>query len=283
MVKYLDNLSHPHLLREVWEYAEKGLFNISTLNVVPQGVNPPKELTAQLKAIKKRMRHKAFKRLYNMAVVGSLPLQECPICFDVMPNPYEELVITNSCGHIFCKDCFSTIPLEADEKSVSCPNCRENIQCKNMISASVFDLNAESDPLQAIQSNSISPDDFEMILNTLHPDGKYLSWISSAKINKMIEILLESGKKETNVKTVIFSQFTTLLSQAARALEIHDFRAVTYTGAMHNDAREDVLNTFRENSKIDVILVSLKAGGVGLNLTCASQVIMLDLWCKHNI
>jgi SNF2 family DNA or RNA helicase len=152
-----------------------------------------------------------------------------------------------------------------------------------MIAASVFDLNAESDPMQVIKNDSISPDDFEMILNTLHPDGKYLSWISSAKINKMIEILLETREQEKHVKTVIFSQFTTLLAQAARALEIHEFRAVTYTGAMQNDAREDVLNTFRENSKIDVILVSLKAGGVGLNLTCASQVIMLDLWCKDKI
>jgi hypothetical protein len=97
------NYSHPHLLREVWEYAEKGLFNISALNVVPQNVKPPKELTVQLKAIKKKMKHKAFKRLYDMAVDGSFPLHECPICFDCMPNPYEELVITPSCGHVFCK------------------------------------------------------------------------------------------------------------------------------------------------------------------------------------
>ena len=53
---------------------------------------------------------------------------------------------------------------------------------------------------------------------------------------------------------------------------------VRLDGSLSRDARERVLKGFRAAGGAKVLLASLKACGVGLNLTCASVVIMLDLW-----
>ena len=47
---------------------------------------------------------------------------------------------------------------------------------------------------------------------------------------------------------------------------------------MSQRAREKAIENFRKDPKVNVMVMSLKAGGLGLNLTCASLVILMDLW-----
>lgn len=51
-----------------------------------------------------------------------------------------------------------------------------------------------------------------------------------------------------------------------------------YYGSMPNKVREASLNALKTDSRCQVLLCSLKAGALGLNLTAASRVIMLDVW-----
>ncbi|CAN0230678.1 unnamed protein product [Hapterophycus canaliculatus] len=55
-----------------------------------------------------------------------------------------------------------------------------------------------------------------------------------------------------------------------------DFRRLD--GTMSQQRRESALKSFAADESVAVMLVSLKAGGVGLNLTSASTVILLDPW-----
>lgn len=56
-----------------------------------------------------------------------------------------------------------------------------------------------------------------------------------------------------------------------------------YHGAMPPDARDSVVQTFQDDGEMKILLASLKAGGVGLNLTMASKVIIVDLWWNESV
>ncbi|KPV74347.1 uncharacterized protein RHOBADRAFT_54186 [Rhodotorula graminis WP1] len=79
-------------------------------------------------------------------------------------------------------------------------------------------------------------------------------------------------------KTIIFSQFTSMFDLLEPFLEKAGHRFVKYTGVMNQRERAVALDAIRNDPRCTVILVSLKCGAVGLNLTVCSRVILLDLW-----
>ncbi|ERS99379.1 hypothetical protein HMPREF1624_04579 [Sporothrix schenckii ATCC 58251] len=95
----------------------------------------------------------------------------------------------------------------------------------------------------------------------------------SAKIRKMLSIL----KKEAGEhKFIVFSQFTSMLSLVSPFLVRAGLGHVRYEGSMRNDAREASLNSLRHDPNVRVLLCSLKCGALGLNLTAATRVIILE-------
>lgn len=104
------------------------------------------------------------------------------------------------------------------------------------------------------------------------------NWLPSAKVTECMKLLREIGA--TGEKTIIFSQWTLLLDllQVAMYHEGYEEDAFRrYDGTMSADARVDAARAFqKEGSRVKTILVSLRAGNAGLNLTTASRVIILD-------
>ncbi|MFW6248307.1 MAG: DEAD/DEAH box helicase [Bacteroidota bacterium] len=86
---------------------------------------------------------------------------------------------------------------------------------------------------------------------------------------------LENLKSEGH-KVLVFSSFVKHLNLIANHLEENHSGYVMLTGATKN--REDIIKKFQENEDINYFLISLKAGGVGLNLTAADYVFILDPW-----
>ncbi|CAM9160862.1 unnamed protein product [Scytosiphon promiscuus] len=103
-------------------------------------------------------------------------------------------------------------------------------------------------------------------------------WIGSTKLARLEFELREMRKKRPGAKAVVFSQWTHMLDLAERSFARGgwDFRRLD--GTMSQQRRESALKSFATDESIAVMLVSLKAGGVGLNLTSASTVILLDPW-----
>ena len=97
--------------------------------------------------------------------------------------------------------------------------------------------------------------------------------IESAKLQHLIGMVTELTSEGRRI--LIFSQFTSMLSIIADTLTTLKFNFVTLTGATRN--REKVVDKF-QNGDADIFLISLKAGGVGLNLTAADTVIHYDPW-----
>ncbi|KAL8988484.1 MAG: hypothetical protein Q9177_002453 [Variospora cf. flavescens] len=102
------------------------------------------------------------------------------------------------------------------------------------------------------------------------------TWETSAKIDKTIELLqgIQDGKE--GEKTIIFSQFTSLLDLLEIPVYDKGWKYTRYDGSMSATARNDAVIEFQEKAECKIMLVSLRAGNSGLNLVAASQVIMLD-------
>ncbi|GAA6028669.1 hypothetical protein JCM8097_007339 [Rhodosporidiobolus ruineniae] len=79
-------------------------------------------------------------------------------------------------------------------------------------------------------------------------------------------------------KTIIFSQFTTMFDILEPFLKEGGYRYARFDGKLNAKQNAQAIDQIRDDPKCTVILVSLKCGAVGLNLTCCSRVILCDLW-----
>ena len=97
--------------------------------------------------------------------------------------------------------------------------------------------------------------------------------VESAKLEQLLEMV--QGMVEEGRKILIFSQFTTMLQLIENHLKTLKIKSVKLTG--QTKKRDEVITAF-QSGDIPVFLISLKAGGVGLNLTAADTVIHYDPW-----
>ncbi|GAA5861119.1 hypothetical protein JCM3774_002196 [Rhodotorula dairenensis] len=78
------------------------------------------------------------------------------------------------------------------------------------------------------------------------------------------------------VKSVVFSQWTTLLDRLGDALTDQHIRYDRLDGAMNREQRNAAMEAFKVDPRCEVLLVSLRAGGVGLNLTAGRRVYLME-------
>jgi SNF2 family DNA or RNA helicase len=98
------------------------------------------------------------------------------------------------------------------------------------------------------------------------------------KPSAKLDLLLQQVEDVTaeGHKVLVFSQFTSFLALVRRRLELRKITHEYLDGRTSNRAAR--VKRFQEDPKCPVFLISLKAGGVGLNLTAADYVILLDPW-----
>jgi DNA repair protein RAD16 len=107
---------------------------------------------------------------------------------------------------------------------------------------------------------------------------KMENWTSSSKIELLVHELHELRSKNMSTKSIIFSQFTTMLQLVEWRLRRAGITTVMLDGSMNPAQRQASINHFMKNFDVECFLVSLKAGGVALNLTEASKVFIVDPW-----
>jgi hypothetical protein len=110
--------------------------------------------------------------------------------------------------------------------------------------------------------------DSPVLLGSEKPPGE-----ESAKIDMLIEQI--EGKSPKH-KILVFSQFVSMLELIKKELVARDIKFSWLTGSTRN--REKVVNEFQNEAEVRVFLISMKAGGTGLNLTEADYVYLVDPW-----
>lgn len=234
---------------------------------------------------------------------------ECSICTDTVNI---DTCIITECKHCFCLSCLTehfefqlkhnktnsgqndqnedsngelgnTFNLQAEE--VFCPMCRNKIN-KNRLFRTVRKNNPNAVNMVNVDSSKalmtqISTSDAEIsreyFVRPFNPNGQ------SSKINALL-IHLEQIKQESpGEHVIVFSQFTSFLDIIGNELEKYtgEFEVLRFDGRLNLEQRQRVLNDFEKKipegeQKICILLLSLKAGGVGLNLTVASRAFLMD-------
>lgn len=174
----------------------------------------------------------------------------CCIC----DEPAED-AIRSRCKHDFCRACVASYVHSTDEPD--CPRCH--------IPLSIDLEQPEIEQDQSLVKKS-------SIINRI----KMENWTSSSKIELLVHELHKLRSDNASHKSIIFSQFTTMLQLVEWRLRRAGITTVMLDGSMTPAQRQASIEHFMNNVDVECFLVSLKAGGVALNLTEASRVFIVD-------
>lgn len=177
----------------------------------------------------------------------------CNICDEPAESP-----IRSRCHHEFCRQCAKDYMRSFDADSiVDCPRCHIPLS----IDFEQPEIEQEED---VVKKNSI--------INRIRMED----WTSSTKIEMLVYDLYKLRSKKQTHKSIVFSQFTSMLQLVEWRLRRAGFNTVMLDGSMTPAQRQNSIDHFMKNVDVEVFLVSLKAGGVALNLTEASRVFIVD-------
>ncbi|EGG03964.1 uncharacterized protein MELLADRAFT_89789 [Melampsora larici-populina 98AG31] len=126
-------------------------------------------------------------------------------------------------------------------------------------------------------------------LGIMVPDGRALTadarpayledWSLSSKLAYLVSQLKKKHRtlhKGLCKKTVIYTQWRCFMEWIKIALDCHGIGSGTLHGDMTTHERTCQLNRFKNDNNIEAFIVSIEAGGVGLNMTCADEVYLMD-------
>ena len=203
-----------------------------------------------------------LKRLKSDLGTAKTGVIVCQLCDDEAEEPIE-----SKCHHKFCRLCIKEYVesfMESDNR-LTCPVCHIGLS---------IDL---SQPALEVDIEAFEK---ESIVSRLNLQGK---WKSSTKIEALVEELYKLRSNVRTLKSIVFSQFTSMLDLVEWRLKRAGFKTVKLQGSMSPTQRDQTIKYFMNNIDVEVFLVSLKAGGVALNLCEASQVFILDPWWNPSV
>ncbi|KAJ8409563.1 hypothetical protein AAFF_G00229640 [Aldrovandia affinis] len=180
-------------------------------------------------------------------VLSSGSDEECAVCLESLRQP----VITY-CAHVYCKPCICEV-IHCEKEHAKCPLCRAQIRIKELVEY----------PGEEAESASTDSKD---------------KWRSSSKVDALMSNLLRLRQEDPSIKSLVVSQFTKFLSVLEVPLREQGISFTRLDGSMSQRCRAKAIQAFQDTARGSptIMLLSLKAGGVGLNLTAASQVFLMD-------
>uniref|UniRef100_A0A0D9V6H1 RING-type domain-containing protein n=1 Tax=Leersia perrieri TaxID=77586 RepID=A0A0D9V6H1_9ORYZ len=225
-------------------------------------------------------------------------LQSCSAICALCNDAPEDAVVT-ICGHVFCNQCILE-QLTGDDSVCPVSNCRLRLNSTSLFSRGTLEC-----ALSRSTYESLSNDSCVDIMQEKQP--RFDSSYASSKVRAALDILLSLPKldfthmsddknkivhpdkingnssseySDTKIteKAIVFSQWTRMLD----LVEVHlKSSHVTYRrldGTMSVAARDRAVKDFNTNPEVSVMIMSLKAASLGLNMVAACHVLLLDLW-----
>jgi SWI/SNF-related matrix-associated actin-dependent regulator 1 of chromatin subfamily A len=99
-------------------------------------------------------------------------------------------------------------------------------------------------------------------------------WMDSGKVAKLLEVL--AANESEGSRTLVFSQFTTVMDILELVFQTAGIDFCRLDGSTPIADRQDLIDAFHEDESIKVFMLSTRAGGMGINLTCANKVVIFD-------
>mmetsp|Transcript_20428 Transcript_20428/g.37974 ORF Transcript_20428/g.37974 Transcript_20428/m.37974 type:complete len:1566 (+) Transcript_20428:272-4969(+) len=208
--------------------------------------------------------------------IGSDVTDTCVVCMD---NVRDCLLLP--CGHLYiCMTCAKSL----DKKE--CPMCRKQVTKMMRVDPNAAPV-LDSETSKIVGNGGMTSAALvgrKSILQRIDLNQFSSSTKVDAVINE-VKKLLEDEREDTDMpnKAIIFSQYNDMLDIVEWRLKTSGIPSVKLVGALAMKERRAVLAQFKTNPAVRVILMSLKAGGEGLNLQEASHVFCLDPWWNPSV
>ncbi|KAI1376930.1 SNF2 family N-terminal domain-containing protein [Hypoxylon crocopeplum] len=183
-----------------------------------------------------------LKILQDALLTATTEGEECPICTDAISI---HTPIITACKHRFGKPCI----VRAFERDTRCPMCRQELTLDSLVE------------LQRVDD----------------ADQKFDGDTRSSK-TEALEKILKARLKDPKSKVVVFSQWTSFLEIIAKLLDEVGYKYCRLEGWMTIARRDQSIDALTNDPDTRIMLASLGASGVGLNLVAADTVILVDSW-----
>ncbi|GJQ08663.1 hypothetical protein GpartN1_g454.t1 [Galdieria partita] len=220
----------------------------------------------------------------------ALGIQSCPVCW----RELETQVVILPCGHRFCAECVSHIvqqrvseQVEVQRKNesdafISCPSCRVSVAVKELcyIERNSEDVSCIRNIDRICMTDGDMEDAETLTLQQLSSfwnfmQGDCLRDAFGTKLSVVAVYLRMIIEQNSDAKCIVFSEWNDVLEIVSRALERLNVMFIR-TEQRRGKNFDTVLQKFRTNSEIRVLLLPVRSGSNGLNLTEATHVLLIE-------
>lgn len=197
----------------------------------------------------------ASSALWKITTCNTDDANKCSICSKELGKTR---VTSSKCPHAFHESCI--VSLFAEDPYIF----RMNVECVACYRRDLESVNCES-------SNAIVP-------TRLSRSSFYDALRFSRTSSKIDAVIHEVSRTPPESKILIFSQFTRMLDLIGFNLSLQGTSFRKFTGSTNEVERSKIVWEFNNSPDLRVLLISLKAGGEGLNLQSADTVFLTDPW-----
>lgn len=193
----------------------------------------------------------------------------CSLCQDDI----EEGKRKAACGHSFHKECLQEYLAQAPPMpsgGVGCPQCFQPLSYGDEEDSADIQEDIVEEPGDVQRSSKGRSSIMQKI--------KTSEFRSSTKIEALLQEIKKMESADSANKALVFSQFTRFLELIEWRLKREGISAATVLGSMPIVARNNIIVSFQTDPSLKVLLISLKAGGEGLNLQAANHIFLMDPW-----
>uniref|UniRef100_M8AYM2 Putative ATP-dependent helicase n=1 Tax=Aegilops tauschii TaxID=37682 RepID=M8AYM2_AEGTA len=230
----------------------------------------------------------------------------CAVCRDT-----PEDAVVAMCGHIFCYQCIYE-RITTDENMCPVPNCRNTLSTESVFSSGTLKICISGKTSTHAIASSSADDELSSISQSSYISSKIQATVDILNSIINMHALTDSDTIESNpnrvspVKAIVFSQWTGMLDLLEFSLNSNLIQYRRLDGTMSLNSRDKAVKDFNIDPEVipltqlvsfatsgqssdimlldvfffqvRVMIMSLKAGNLGLNMVAACHVILLDLW-----
>ncbi|KAH8739192.1 Swi2/Snf2 ATpase [Cryptosporidium ryanae] len=210
------------------------------------------------------------KEVSMMGVLG------CPVCYVPLTIDFNNILNNTKSSSLSDYENDADDNLESENQEIQIERDLERLEMAKKMGI-IDNSNIES---TSVKSEEEKEDDIlisvrnKNIIRQIKTQG----FESSTKIDRLIEEINRMINEDPESKGIVFSQFTNMLDLVSYRLKKSNIGCVMLAGSMSILQRNSILYSFNKFPDLKIILISLKAGGEGLNLQVANYVFLLDPW-----
>ncbi|GAQ84668.1 DEAD-box protein [Klebsormidium nitens] len=188
------------------------------------------------------------------------PDSECGICLDVMERPAR-----TPCKHWFCHECL-TGAIDSGPSQGQCPICRQKVTVDDVVEGVARGTTTAIVPYVEPEAGK----------DEAGPSGAAAPFVAESKLKALLADLEKTREEDPTAKALIFSQFMGTIDWLKLKLTEAGVKYRYISGDMALNKRAKAIEQFQQDPPTTVFLLSIRTGAVGITLTSASVVYLLE-------